>query len=161
MSLLDNWISEVKLAFQHERPNGNILNWDSDRYFFNIKDKCIGCEIQNLTDFNYSYCNTYQVIPETNSSKYSYVLVIKISYIVHAYSIYWVRYSKNLERGSVIGSEQLDVSNNPETKILDFMHKNNFYELKNEWSEIPISNVELELSEVATLEKCLFDDFEE
>lgn len=160
MDLLESWISTIALVHEKGRPNGKLLNWNPDRYFDDLKVKCVGCKIENITDFNYSYCNTYQVVPETTSDKYNYVLVLKISYVVNACCIYWVRYSKDFRRGEVI-SCGIDVCINPEEILINFMRTEGFHEIESAWMNIPVIGVKLELAEVATLEKCLFDDYED
>ena len=60
--------------------------------------------------------------------------------------------------GAVITDNDVGVLNNKELLSV-FMENEGYFEIRDEWMNIPINEVELELSEVAILEKCLFDDY--
>ena len=160
MTLLDDWISIVKNKFGDGCPNGFLLEWDVNRYHSSIKEICRNCKVTNQTDFNYAYCNTYEIRPETRNTKFIYELTLNISFIVDAFSLHWTKYTTNLKKGGVISSNEIEVEYDPTDGLIKFLEKNEYQEVKSDWFEINIDDVQLELAEKATLGKCLFHDYE-
>jgi len=161
MALPKDWISQVKMLFTGGRPNGMLLQWDIDRFFAELKAVCNSHRVKNISDFNYAYCNTYIVMPpQPLESKRIFEATISFSFICNAYSLHWTSYSPDKRRGKVVPETVLPKSlENPTGMLRKFAEDNGFKEIECEWMDIQVEGVELELADVATLGKCLFDDF--
>ena len=173
MNETEQFVLEVKKKFGEARPRGDLLGWDLNRFFSSFTRICTYCRVNNCTDLNYSYCNSYEIEPETQPQEFDYVLTFKTSFIVDAYSYHVTRYSKNRRNGRVINlpdcgevAEFSDVSTAQKAikqalnAIEQFVQQNGFREVDEHDQDIVIDGVSLELSDVATLGRCLFDDFE-
>src|SRR5688500_18859647 len=94
-------IQEVRNAFQFGPPNGLELNWDASRFFSSLESLCSSCKVLNSTDFNYSYCNTFDIEPENMGVDCRYVLTAKFSFVAPAYSVHVTKYSLDKKAGCV------------------------------------------------------------
>ena len=154
----DNLISEIKEKFRTSCPNGMLLQWDRNRFYSSFSSLFIEYNIKNQTDFNYSYCNSFDIemLSRGDAGEF-YRIALKISFIVDAYTVYLIQYSKNKKKGKVICEKNIEAQLCIE-KIKHFMEKKGFQEINDEF-DIVVPDVKLELAEIATVGKCLFDDF--
>ena len=159
MNTINSMILQVQEAFKNGCPNGIILAWDRDRLFHDLEQVCRGFKVTNYTDFNYSYCNTFDIEPIGDSSDYIYVVTFKVSFVCDAYSVHVTKYSKDRRRGEVV-SENECASLVPILAVVrGFAEDRGFCEITGQDHDIVIEGIDLELSDVATLGKCIFDDF--
>ena len=156
----EGMIQEIQDVFSNSRPNGFILGWDTNRYFASLTNICGDYVVYNNTDFNYSYCNCFEFKPKVSLGEHDYVITFKISFILDAYSLHVTRYSTGGKTGEVVSEHDCGGMRSAIGKIRRFANKNGLQEITAAEQEIVIDGVALELSEVATLGKCLFDDFE-
>lgn len=153
-------VSEIKRAFKDSPPNGFLLGWDSDRYYDSLKALCHTCRVTNDTDFNYSFCNSYEFVPELGSVAHVYTITVKLSFIVPAYTLHVTKYSVNKKTGKVVFGPDVprEVEMLSET-VREYIETKGFQEIGNEEMDEEVPGVELELADQATIGKCLFDDF--
>ena len=117
-------------------------------------------KVVNNTDFNYSCCNSFDFEPPTKAQEDRYLLTAKFSFVSAAYSIHVTKYSQNKREGCVV-AETDNVATFLLSKLIrEFAGEQGFQEIDGTMHDLVIDGVFLELSEVATLGKCLFDDFE-
>lgn len=160
MGMLADWIKTIQTQFKKGCPNGNLLEWDRNRYSASIKRVSKKCKVINQTDFNYAYCNTYEIRPKSLNEKYIYELTLSISFIVNAFVYHWTRYTLDMKKGKVIPISEIEVEYDPTDELIKLMKEYGYTEVVSEWFDRQIENVQLELAENATLGKCLFHDYE-
>lgn len=161
MEQVEQILLEVKSAFKVAPPNGDILGWDRERYYKDFARLAEICKVSNDTDFNYSFCNSYNAEFKTNKDSYIYVVTVKISFITNVYSIHVTQYSRDKKSGKVVSVYPHLELTLLIKKITSYLLGKGFMALKAEWADLKVNGVSLELSEEATLGKCLFDDFED
>jgi len=155
----DELISEIQRRFKSSCPNGVLLKWDRNRFYDSLLQLFVGYKVKNQTDFNYSYCNSFDVeMNARGASGQFYKLTLKISFIVDAYTLHLTEYSNDKKRGKVISSEGITEVLFIIKKIKQFMEQKGFQEIYDDMNVV-VPNVELELAKTATIGKCLFDDF--
>lgn len=160
MMTRDELISEIQRKFKNSSPSGMVLGWDRNRFYDLLLPLFVGYNIKNQTDFNYSYCNSFDIEMHTRRSFGRFCRVtLQISFIVDAYIVYHTAHSKGKKRGKGIPSERISEAQLHIEKIKQFMKQKGFQEINDEFDTI-VPNVELELAEIATIGKCLFDDFQ-
>lgn len=153
-------LEDIQKKFSNGCPNGFLLGWDVNRFFQSIQSLFAGFKVTNDTSFDYSYCNSYVIELGKNADEEIFVLTLKISFIIDAYTLHLTRYSSNKRTGKVISFESFSEYSMVVEKVKCFMEEQGFIEIQHNDMECLVNNVELELSEQATLGKCLFDDFE-
>ena len=153
-------VTLVQNTFGHSYRNVNKLNWDRNRFFQSVVKHCRGCKIANSTDFNYSFCNTFEVEPKIQPDEHSYVLTFKTSFVADVYSLHVTQYSKDRKAGKVVAEDELPTLVPIIATVRQFAADAGFQEMNGGDHDIIVEGVSLELSDVATLGKCLFDDFE-
>lgn len=155
------WINTVREKFSNGVPNGWLLNWDSERFSKELKELSNEFEFINSTSFDYAFCNSYNLFFPSQASENYEMATIEISFIVDAYQIFWTEYFDYGKRGKVIPATTSKKSKAVEIRIRSFLNEKGFTDCLLDWSEINIQNIQLELSEKATLGKCLFVDYED
>lgn len=153
-------VSLVQSTFGYSFRNVSKHDWDRNRFFHSLVKLCGGCKIVNGTDFNYSYCNTFEIEPKVQPDEYSYVLTFKTSFVADVYSLHVTRYSKDRSTGKVVSENELPTLIPTIAILRQFAVAAKFQEMEGSDHDIIVEGVSLELSDVATLGKCLFDDFE-
>lgn len=153
-------ILEIQRIFSNSCPNGFLLGWNKNRFFSSLKSICKDLEVINETDFNYSYCNSYDIRQKIDTSENNYNITLKASFILAAYSLYVTKYSNNGKSGEIMLEIDSPEIKTTLVKIKRFIENEGFLEIKSEDMDAIIPDVNLELATVATIEKCLFDDFE-
>lgn len=156
---LEVLIREIQRKYSGSYPNGIMDSWDLERYSQHFAQLFSNYEVLNQTDFNYSYCNSYDVILGAGKETTSNILTIKASFIYDAYSLHITRYSEKLN-GKVIPLDLCSEFKNEVDTVRIFFESRGFREIQADEMDVEINGIELELSEVATVGKCLFDDFE-
>lgn len=152
-------IRDINNAYSTAIPNGFLLGWDENRFFTELKFLFSDLKVINTTDFNYSFCNTYEIdLGEKGNT--SFILTLKISFIANAFVLYVTEYSKNLKYGKVLFQEESDEQLEYLNRVQNFMFEKGFIEPSNEDLDVIIQDVHLELADISTIDKCLFDDFE-
>lgn len=161
MNLPNDWIKIARRCFANGCPNGALLGWDTERFFQELKSICPNQHVRNLTDFNYSYCNKYEIVPiQLPESERLFEATVSFSFICNAFSFHWTSYSIDKKRGKVVADSCLPLGiDNPRQQISKFAKESGFYEIEGPWMDLEIEGIELELADTATLGKCLFDDF--
>lgn len=160
MKSTDRFIQTVRTAFQFGPPNGLELNWDSKRFFSDLKKICTDCRVVNNTDFNYSYCNSFNIEPTEAEGDVRHVLTAKFSFVAPAYSVHVTKYSMDKKSGRVIDEAEHPTMLRLAAFVRQFAAQEGFQEVDGKDHDIVVDGARLELSDVATLGKCLFDDFE-
>lgn len=160
MKTTDQLVFEVRKKFAESRPNGVVLEWDENRFFLPLKELFENCKVVNCTDFNYSYCNSYEIEPIPQPQEYDYVLTFKTSFVLDVYSLHIARYSKDRKSGQVVKDDEYAALLPTISKVRLFAERQGFQEVNGRDQDVIVDGVSLELSGVATLGKCLFDDFE-
>ena len=160
MKSTDQLVLEVRKIFGESCPDGNLLAWDENRFLPSLTKLCTDCKVVNSTDFNYSYCNSFEIESNVNLPEHVYILTFKTSFILEAYSLHVTRYSMDRKRGKVVAEDEC-VELTPIIGIVkQFAEKEGLQEIGDTDHDVVIDGISLELSDVATLGKCLFDDFE-
>jgi len=153
-------IKLIQELFKDEIPNGLKLGWDRVRYSSTVKNICTNYEIKNCTDFNYSFCNTYEVLVLKGLNSFDYTLTIKISFIIDAYIIYLSRYSKKNMNGGLVDLNKCPKAQRLYENSKHYFTQLGFHEIDDSIVNEQVSGVKLELADNVTIEKCLFDDYE-
>lgn len=159
MGDLDAIIREVQVRYSEGCPNGILLRWDIDRFYQDLLKIFSDYKVSNETDFNYSYCNSYDVFLRKDEKSRSWVLTIKASFIYDAFTLHITRY-KSSRGGDVVPLHQCAEFASAITRARSFFSAKGFREINASEMGIEIKGVNLELAKVATVGKCLFDDFE-
>lgn len=156
-------IEEIKKAidnlFREGPPNGWQLGWSKARYFGPITAAAAPYRTTNHTSFDYGFCNWYEVHVDGSDKERYYIMTIKISFVIPVYCMFWTEHENNIS-GSVIELSPKEFKH-IEDSVRCAVKKMGFSEISNEWHEIKISGVHLELggTENATIGKCLFTDY--
>lgn len=154
---LERILTQVKTAFAKSPPSGFLLQWDRSRFFQELAQAFPEYKVTNHTDFNYSFCNSYEIEPPPIISNRVHVVTLKMSFIADAFSLHVTEYTVDRRRGRVVSEQTcqaaIDIAR-------AFARERRFVEIARKDDGLRIDGVSLELSEVATLGKCLFDDFE-
>lgn len=153
-------IRDIQRKFSNGCPNGYLLGWDVNRFFKPLLSLFAGFRVINETDFNYSYCNSYDIELGIGEDEKIYFLTLKASFIADIYTVHVTGYSKNKRRGKVVDVMKFPEYEKQIERARSFMNGQGFMEILDEDMELVVESVDLELAEHATLGKCLFDDFE-
>jgi len=153
-------IENIQNAFSDGCPNGSLLGWDANRFYEPLVKIFNGLSVSNETDFNYSYCNSYDIALSTGTQGEIFIVTIKVSFIIDAYRMQLTEYSKDKKAGRVIEFEGLSDSLYFVDNVRSFFADRGFIEIADEALNNKIEDVQLELADVATVGKCLFDDYE-
>ncbi len=160
MTILNVLIIDIQKKFSNGCPNALLLGWDRNRFFQIFLSLFVGFKVINETDFNYSYCNSYEIELGKNVCDEIFILTLKVSFIVDAYTIHVTKYSSNRRTGVVIPYEECLEYVDEIGKAKTFLEGKEFIEIQDNEMDIFLENIDLELAEKATVGKCLFDDFE-
>ncbi|MCP4458042.1 MAG: hypothetical protein GY816_08470 [Cytophagales bacterium] len=152
----------VKQKFSQGPPNGWLLGWDEERFFPDFIKIAHPFLSINLTSFDYSFCNKFHVRSDTNEIGQYLALTVCLSFIVDAYSIHWTFYDYKGRTGKVVPSPCKEPESILEYRIREFLAKQGFVEIPDNWYNAKVEGVHLDLSddEHVILGKCLFDDFD-
>lgn len=156
---LNSIIEEIQRKYSDSYPNGLLAGWDMNRFFQTLVLIFSGCKLSNQTDFNYSYCNSYDVVLGKSTDGSSFILTIKASYIYDAFSLHVTQYVSR-RGGEVVPLQNCNEFIDKVELARDFFVDKGFREIQPDEMDVEIDGVDLELAEVATVGKCLFDDFE-
>jgi len=160
MMALNTLIIDIQKKFSDGCPNGFLLGWDINRFFQSLISLFVGFKVINDTDFNYSYCNSYEIELGENESDEIFILTLKVSFIVDAFVLHVTRYSSNRRSGKVIHFDECSEYAGEIKKAKIFLVGKGFVEMQNDDMESVVDGVHLELAEIPTVGKCLFEDFE-
>jgi hypothetical protein len=149
----------VQDSFKSGVPNGIALGWDRGRLFCKFKKRFSNFTVFNDTDFNYSFCNRFE-IELLNEGKTSYTVTARFSFIAPVYSVHATQYCSSKSIGHVISESEDSTVLLLTREVCEFAKSEGFVRFKSEMSSIIVEGVTLELSEYATLGKCLFEDYE-
>jgi len=156
--LLEEIVAQVREQFREEVPNGWLLGWDLNRGHAAIREATAPYRASNLTSFDYSFCNWYEVKVRNGYQKW--LLTVKISFIVSVFSLYWTRYKSSVEGFVMIADS--DERRRLENRVRTAVSGLGYCEIDSAWLNLKVDGVSLELSdpEDVTLGKCLFCDFD-
>ena len=157
---INNLVAAVQEMFRDSCPNGSKLGWDRNRFFYCLVNLCTDCKVMNCTDFNYSYCNSFEIEPNIGWQEHSYVLTFKISFVSDVYSLHVTKYSKDRKTGKVVEESECAALIPTIAVVRQFAANSEFLEMQVKDHDVIVAEVLLELSDIATLGKCLFDDYE-
>lgn len=155
-------IAAIRKAFADAPPNGWLLEWDEMRAFERIKIAAHPFHCENYTSFDYSFCNHYGISTRTESRNVKYwVLTVRLSFIANVYCMHWTEYSPDGRSGHVITTISDGALQSMEARVKAEVERAGFVALPDEWLDVPIRGVTLELSDQdkVTLSKCLFEDY--
>jgi hypothetical protein len=152
-------IRAVQNSFQSGVPNGFVLGWNPDRLFDKFKMFFSEYCVFNCTDFNYSFCNRFEIEPAYQGDV-CYTVTAKFSFIAPVYSVHSTKYWNSKSEGCVVPETEDSTICFLTQAVCEFAKKEGFVEFVSEMNKILVEGVALELSEDATLGKCLFEDYE-
>ena len=153
-------LESIKKAFSNGCPNGFLLGWDEKRFFERLSALLSGTKVINNTDFNYSYCNSFEVLLDELEEKEHFVLTVKVSFVADFFCVYLTKYTRNKRNGEVVDVSQSEDFSELFGKVESFFAGEGFRMLNDNEMNNVVDGVDLELAEDATVAKCLFDDFE-
>ena len=156
---LSSVIEKIHLKYSDSYPNGIQAGWDMNRFFKALILIFSGYKLTNQTDFNYSFCNSYDVVLDKNTDGSSSMLTIKVSYICDVFSLHMTRHG-NRRKTQFVPLNSCNEFKNKAELARAFLIDKGFREIQPEEMDVEIDGIELELAEIATVGKCLFDDFE-
>jgi hypothetical protein len=158
--LLVELINKVEENFSNKIFDKYISTWDTERFYFQLKNVANNWNIENHTDFNYSNCNKYRFVEKEFFDKI-YVIDIWISYIVDVFTISIYEQRKHNIKLRKIQKSSLDEKHHVlilDEKLHAFFKIRNFTEMKDDWYTVIIPSIKLELSSIPYLGKILFED---
>ena len=148
-------------AFREAPPNGWLLGWPERRYEDALSSLCIDAEAQNVTGFDYSYCNAYKFLFAGGRIGDVCEVLLDISFVADAYQVH-AQLNKTSGRGSPLRERALP---NPGREFVadvrEFLNTRGFLEIDAEMGQRTVRAPALELceSEMAPLNRCLFHDY--
>lgn len=152
-------VTKVSRMFREGPPNGWVLGWNRDRFVKEISKLSHPGEFENVTSFDYSFCNSFEVSFRKSSDEFI-VLTVRISFVANYFSTHWTQYSAGGRHGTVVEAADQDSATKVAERIRRFLTSEGFRELPEDWASMVVPDARLELSEgPATLTKCLFDDY--
>ncbi|NOT12099.1 MAG: hypothetical protein HOP23_09760 [Methylococcaceae bacterium] len=156
----DELIAEIKIKFNSSvMPNGDLLGWDRNRFYEPLQLLLNEYAVINQTDFNYSYCNSFDINMNTKGNFGEiYKITLKISFILDMFTIHLTKYSKDKKMGKVVSQDTIPEAKFVCDKLRYYLSQINFEELYED-IDVEIPGIQLELAQKATVGKCLFDDF--
>lgn len=113
-----------------------------------------------MTTFDHAFCNDFHITVSGEVAHSKWLMQVHVSFIVDAFVGFWTYYPPNSCKGVVVDSplneSLLLIDQRIKTRLCDA----GFWELPDEWYDIQIDGIELELSgfENVTVSKCLFHD---
>ena len=159
-SVPPGWVERVEAAFAEGPPNGWLLGWDEKRFERDLRQLADSAPVFNATSFDYAFCNKYEVEIRETSGEVYWILTIRISYIVDAYTLHWTEY-RTTETGRVVGTPSIEACRRTESAVLQFLSQVGCSDVSDNWYRHRIPGIRLELGGTeATLGKCLFEDYE-
>jgi len=160
MGSVDRLIADIEKAFSEGPPNGFLLGWQRDRFFPSLQSSFRDCAVTNDTDYNYSYCNSFEIEPDPSGKEGNLVITLKMSHVADVYSVHVTKYSRDKRRGNVVPCGVDPIVSELCERVHQFAADKGFQEIDERLTDMKIPGVDLELAEEATVGKCLFDDFE-
>lgn len=148
-------------AFRETPPNGWLLGWPERRYEEALSSLCSGAHLQNVTSFDYSYCNAYRFTLEGVRRGDVCWVLLDISFICDAYQVY-AQLNKASGKCTQLSEKALPVlAAELVARLRAFLDAQGFLEIDGEMGQREVSAPALELCEndVASLGRCLFHDY--
>jgi hypothetical protein len=154
-------ITKLKKQFNSKcTPNGILLNWDRNRFYNELKSLLIDHDILNQTDFNYSFCNSFDIkINASENPIETYKLTLKISFILDFFTTHLTKYVNYGRVGNVVSIDSVYEAKIVCDKLKNYLSEIGYEELSVDAIDTEVPDVQLELAQKATIGKCLFDDF--
>lgn len=146
-------INDIFKSFSKGYPNGYSLGWDEDRYIIELRSRFSDWSIENQTSFDYAFCNT--VFFYNNKTLPDIGLTVKFSFIHPSFIMYFSEYNKKAK----FYKPTSFFCNRTANQVRNFMNAKGFSEVKVEILNVILPDVDLQLADIATIEKCLFDDY--
>jgi hypothetical protein len=158
--LLETWTEEVQRRFKSGIPNGWLLGWNPLRFHKELAVLLKEGEFENVTSFDYDFCNTYNFRLAAALREYE-MLTLQISFIVDAYSLHWARYRDGGRLGEFIRRPESRSSLTLEVDVRAFLEKRGIRECDDECYNTKMVGIRTELGgSDPILGKCLFADYE-
>lgn len=151
----------VAEKFRDGIPNGWLLHWDSQRLQSELTDASMPYSVRNRTSFDYSRCNQYDIEIAPQDSVFTYVLTLRLSFVLPYFCLHWTEYDASKTNGRVVAMHDT-IGCELESKLRSVVERFGFEELPDQWLSVKIPEFKLELSEDenVTISKCLFDDYD-
>ena len=159
MTDLQKIVGAIQARYSKAYPNGILERWDLNRFYQDLIEIFPDYKITNETDFNYSYCNSFDIRRRQDECKNIYVLTVKVSFIYDAYTMHITAYA-NHRIGHVVPIPEYGKYSYEVERVRRFFNERGYREIQPDEMGIEVRGVALELAGVATVGKCLFDDFE-
>lgn len=155
-------VDAVRKAFSPRPPNGWLLGWDRERYFREFVRASAPARATNHTSFDYAFCNHFEADLRDSGDAEYLTFTVRISFIADVYSIHWTTYGDGGKVGHVVPTPTTEAAVELHKRIDQWLQTTTLAPLPDEWFELQVSGVQLELAGVigATLGKCLFEDYE-
>ncbi len=152
----------VREAFAPAPPNGWLLGWNRERYFREFAGAAAPARATNHTSFDYAFCTHFDADLQDSGDAEYLTLTVRISFIADVYSIHWTTYGDGGKVGNVVSTPRSEAAVELQTRIEQWLQGAALARLPDEWFELQVSGVQLELAGAtgATLGKCLFEDYE-
>ncbi len=156
-----DWAEIVANRFRSGPPNGWLEGWEVNRFHAELLELSGKLTLANHTSFDYAFCNLYEVEVPGSTSDVLWVLTIRISFIVDAFSLHWTRYECDGRQGAV-RTPTISTCRTIEAEVRRFLQNRAFIEPSVADCDSRVTGVELELSDpdMVTLGKCLFQDYD-
>ncbi len=160
MKSIEVIIELIQEVFDQSTPNGVLLGWNENRFMEPISRICSGTKLVNNTDFNYSNCNSFDIELDPSYDEHLCRITFKASFVADAYSLHVTRYAKDQRSGKVVPEDECEQLVLVIERLRKFADQKELREISCLEHDMVVAGVSLELSKVATIGKCLFDDFE-
>jgi hypothetical protein len=155
-------VERVRSAFAGGPPNGWIEEWAMDRHFSEFVQVVSPQKASNVTSFDYSFCNRFEVQVEGLGDRCYAVLTVLLSFIADVYTVHWTLYERGGRVGRVVEAPPSEDAVKLQLRVEKWLAQIGFTRLRDDWYDIELNGILLELSGEThvTLGKCLFQDFD-
>jgi len=155
-------IERVRSAFAYGPPNGWIEGWAITRHFSEFVQVVSPRSAFNITSFDYSFCNRFEVQVKGLDDRCHAVLTALLSFIADVYTTYWTLYEQGGRVGRVIEIPPSEDAAKLQLRVESWLTQIGFARLHDDWYSIELNGIQLELSGEThvTLGKCLFQDYD-
>lgn len=153
-------LETVRRAFASGPPNGWLLGWPVDRHFPDFARIASPVRTQNLTTFDYAFCNHFVARIDGLAEGRFATLTVLLSFIADVYVLHWTRYDRDGRTGKVVAAAPSEKAEALQLHVERWAAEIGFEPLPDRWYDVRVEGIELELSGASnvTLGKCLFQD---
>ena len=136
--------------------------WPFDRYLNILETSFPDWSIENCTDFNYEYCNTYRIFKTcTREFPVQPEIMLYISCISNVYD--FTVGNRRLQNRHFVALSEMNFTQKYGlwiSRLHHLFYSLGFIQMQTEWYGYVVPEIQTQLCKKPTLERCLFQDRE-